>query len=270
VENELASHPVYDHIVKQLTKFINGVKNQSSRTQILDTFYDEIRTDKLMRANVERAIGSQEIHHFLSKLLSKSPMIVVFIDQKTTEVEEACQVLRCQTSIVEFKTFVSEDAETVHAHIFEPVDTSTARDVTTRVRAEGIRRREAPPHLKNWQTMLAWVDVNTRNLVEMLSRSIVKRFDNVFHRASGKYYLFYKGKPGTKSVFAAFLLTKKYLNVRIRTDPETFKDPKGQLNDTLYRGWFFKTGQARQFKVTEEHELDYAIELIRQSYDLAE
>ena len=73
VESELASHPVYDHIVRQLTKFINGIKNQSTRNQILDTFYDEIRNDKLLGAYVEKAIGSQEIHHFLSKLLSKPP-----------------------------------------------------------------------------------------------------------------------------------------------------------------------------------------------------
>ena len=38
VENELASHPVYDHIVKQLTKFINGIENQNAKNQIIDIF----------------------------------------------------------------------------------------------------------------------------------------------------------------------------------------------------------------------------------------
>ena len=269
IENELASHPVYDHIVKQLTKFISGIKNQSARNKILDTFYDEIKNDKILRAYVGKAIGSQEIHHFLSKLLSNPPRILVFIDQKTEEVVEACQVLKYQTSIVEFKTFVREDAENVHAHIFEPVYTSTARDIITDARIEGIERRKISLHLKNWQTLLAWVDANTRNLMETLGRLIEKRFDNVFHKASGKYYIFYKGKPGTKSAFAAFLLTKKFLKVRIRTDPATFKDPKKQLKETLYSGWFFKTGQEREFKVTNELELDYAAELIKQSYDLA-
>lgn len=123
VENELASHPVYDHIVKQLTKFINGIKVYNNRRQILETIYYIIMKDKVLRATVEKLTDSTDIYHFLSHLLSKSPRIVVFIDQKTSEVEEACQVLKYQTAIpiVEFKTFVREDAENVHAHLFEPL-----------------------------------------------------------------------------------------------------------------------------------------------------
>jgi hypothetical protein len=37
VENELSTHPVYDHIAKRLTKFINGIENQNTRNQILET-----------------------------------------------------------------------------------------------------------------------------------------------------------------------------------------------------------------------------------------
>lgn len=53
VENELASHPVYDHIVKQLTKFINGIANQTARSQILETVYDEINKDNVLKATVQ-------------------------------------------------------------------------------------------------------------------------------------------------------------------------------------------------------------------------
>ena len=35
VENELSSHPVYSHIVPQLTKFIHGIKNPQSQKQIV-------------------------------------------------------------------------------------------------------------------------------------------------------------------------------------------------------------------------------------------
>ena len=52
IENELATHPVYDHIVKQLTKFINGIDNQNSRSQILELLYNEINVDKTLRATV--------------------------------------------------------------------------------------------------------------------------------------------------------------------------------------------------------------------------
>lgn len=57
----------------------------------------------------------------LERLFSKPPRIVIIIDQKTPEIQEACQVLRYQTDIVEFKTYVRENAETVHIHSFEPL-----------------------------------------------------------------------------------------------------------------------------------------------------
>lgn len=121
VENELSTHPIYDHVIKQLTKFINGIRNESARNKILDTMYNQITKDKVLRATVEKLIGSTDIYHFLSKLISRSPIIVVFIDRKTKEVEEACQILKYQTSIHEFKTFVREDAPNVRAHLFEPL-----------------------------------------------------------------------------------------------------------------------------------------------------
>jgi len=111
VENELASHPVYDHIVKQLTKFINGIANPNAKNQILDVLYDEINKDNVLKATVQRLIDSTDIYRALSKLLSNHPRIVIVIDQKTPEVEEACQVLKYKTDIVEFKTFKGKRRE---------------------------------------------------------------------------------------------------------------------------------------------------------------
>jgi len=65
------------------------------------------------------------------------------------------------------------------------------------------------------------------------------------------------------------MLTKKALKVRIRTDPTTFKDPRGLTRDRVYKGWFFKQGQEREFKIANEEQIENAIELIKQSYVLA-
>jgi hypothetical protein len=129
IENELASHSIYDHIVKQLTKFINGLRNPKSRNDILEALDYEIRTDKVLKAHVEKMIGSPETFRFLSKLLSHPPNIVVVIDELNEEVREACQSLRYETQFVEFKTFVREDAENVHAHLFEPIYTIVKPEV---------------------------------------------------------------------------------------------------------------------------------------------
>ena len=66
-------------------------------------------------------------------------------------------------------------------------------------------------------------------------------------------------------MFAAFLLTKK-LNVRIRTDPETFKDTTGLVKSKIYDGWFFKYGQEREFSIGDSGQTKDAIGLITHSY----
>jgi hypothetical protein len=121
VENELASHPVFDHVVKQLGKFINGIENPNSRNQILDLLYEQIDNDPVLEATVRKLIETKDIYHFLSKLLSTEPKIVIIINEKTIEIEEAVRVLKYDTRIIEFKTYVREDSENVRAHLFEPL-----------------------------------------------------------------------------------------------------------------------------------------------------
>lgn len=91
----------------------------------------------------------------------------------------------------------------------------------------------------------------------------------VNHLARGRYYCFYKGNPTTKSIFAALLLAKSFLKVRIRADPNTFRDPKGTVRAKVYKGWFYKQNQEREFKITDKDQIEYAMQLIKQSYDLA-
>ena len=254
VENELASHPVYDHIVKQLTKFINGIANQNAKNQILDMLYDEINKDNVLKAAVQKLIDSTDIYRALSKLLSNPPRIVIIIDQKTPEVEEACQVLKYRTDIVEFKTFVRENAENIRAHLFEPLHAFEPPP-------------PPPPPRRSWEEMLAWVDENVRDITtESMDRILQLR--EVVHKPSGNDQAFFKGKPSTKSIFAGLMLRKEALKVRIRTDPATFRDPKKWTGEKVYH-WFFRIGQEKEFKITAKDQIDYAMELIKQSYELA-
>lgn len=123
VENELASHPVYSHIIPQISKFINGIENLKSQREIRDLLYDRIVGDKVLRAIIETKIGSQETHRFLSSLISKPPRIAIIIDEETAEVKEAVRALKKlgSVNVVEFKTFVREDAPNVRAHLFTPI-----------------------------------------------------------------------------------------------------------------------------------------------------
>jgi len=139
VENELATHRVYDHIVPQISKFISGIENFRSQREVRDVLYQMITRDRILKARVEKKIHPEEIHHFLTSILSNPPKIAIIIDEITGEVKEASKHLRKlgDTKVVEFKTFVREGAESVRAHLFEPLYTIAAPKIAeTRVTVE--------------------------------------------------------------------------------------------------------------------------------------
>jgi predicted transport protein len=122
VENELSTHPVYNHIIPQLNKFMKGIENANVRNQILDLLYDKINSDMALRSVISKITDSTDIHNSLSKIIvHKSPRIVVIIDKKTEEVEEAFENFKVAPNIVEFRTFEQESNTGVYAHLFEPL-----------------------------------------------------------------------------------------------------------------------------------------------------
>jgi len=126
VEIELSSHPIYEHVVPQLVKFISGVENPESRREITNALYNEIKDDVNLKNRVRERIGSGEIHQFISNLLSKPPKLVIIIDEVSSELEETCKILSrsVETDVVEFKTFEREEIGLgVHVHLFEPLFT---------------------------------------------------------------------------------------------------------------------------------------------------
>ena len=122
VEIELSSHPLYEHIVPQITKFINGITSPHSQQMLIDAVYEEIGKDDVLKSRIRKKIGSEEIHKFLSSLISNPPVITIIIEEKTSELEEVCHSLPGEKRIVEFTTFEREGVGLgVHAHLFEPV-----------------------------------------------------------------------------------------------------------------------------------------------------
>ena len=123
VEVELSSHQLYDHVVNQVGRFINGIKNPVTQKNIIDTIYQEITGSKISKVEVEEAIGSGEIHKFLTDLISLPPILTIIIEKKTRELDEAIDLLKYSPiEIVEFQTFTREGVGlAVHAHLFEPL-----------------------------------------------------------------------------------------------------------------------------------------------------
>lgn len=124
VEVELSSHQLYDHIVNQVGRFINGVKNTVTQKKIIEAIYHHIQENKQRKAEFEEAIGSGEIYKLLTDVISKSPVLTIIIEKRTRELDEALDLLRYSPiKIVEFQTFTRKGTEglAVHAHLFEPL-----------------------------------------------------------------------------------------------------------------------------------------------------
>lgn len=122
LEVELASHPLYDHIIPQLTKFNRGIEGVSTKKSLIDMFYDEIKTNPILEARVKEKIGSGEVYKFISDLISDKPSIIIVINERTSELEEAIRDIRGDVKILEFKIFRREGiSEEIDAYLFNPV-----------------------------------------------------------------------------------------------------------------------------------------------------
>ena len=126
-EVEFHTHPLYEHIIAQLQKIITAAKTLQSQGVVRDAIYTEIKSAPFKEALIKSKIGTEDLHHFISNLISKPPILVIPIDQKIDGLEEACNGLPIEeVRIVEFKTFVREGIGlAVHAHLFEPVYVAT-------------------------------------------------------------------------------------------------------------------------------------------------
>ena len=218
--------------MRQLTKFINGVANQNARDQIIDMLYDAIGENTEMRATLQKSIGSNDVHHFLTKLIKETPRIVIVIDQKTPELEEACGVLRYETDIIEFKTFAKENDPKTHAYLFETL----AESGTAREKSQG------------WELRLGSATSEIKTIVEELDKRIHALGKVSTMQRMQKAH--YKGKQSVKSCFAVIEIDDDGLIIRIDASSPTFKDPEKWSINGVKNGMFF-TRQSK-FRVTNK------------------
>lgn len=119
LEVELASHPIYDHLIPQLTKFKRGIEDSSTRKKLIEIFYETVSGDEVLKARLKQKIGSGEIYKFISDLICQDPLIIVVIDQRTDELDEALKDIR-NVRVLEFKTFRREGvSDPINAYVFD-------------------------------------------------------------------------------------------------------------------------------------------------------
>jgi len=128
VEVELASHPIYEHVISQLSKFNRGIEDTQTRKNIVDLLYDAFSKDDILKAQLKKKIKTGEIYKFILDLLSEDPLIIVAIDEQTEELQEALADIRGEVRVLEFKTFRREGvSDDINAYVFEPLVEAKAR-----------------------------------------------------------------------------------------------------------------------------------------------
>jgi len=125
VEVELSRHQVYDHIVAQITKFLNATKSSESKQGLAKVIYKEIKSDPYKKALLEVNGIKEDKFKEILEILENQPEIVVIIDKLTEKVNEAVGLLSNALSFnvraIEFKTFKRENSHSLedHIHVFD-------------------------------------------------------------------------------------------------------------------------------------------------------
>ena len=92
VEYELASHPVYQHIISQIVKFKQSLSNHETRELLARAFHPRL-AEALQQTRFRKAYGRQYPHDVLTSLLSNktSVGVIVVIDEVNDELRETIE-----------------------------------------------------------------------------------------------------------------------------------------------------------------------------------
>ena len=120
IETELSTHPIYEHIQNQLGRFIAALPRPNTRQEVISVLWQEINANELVKSNLQKTRGG-ELFKWLSDLINQQPQLVIIIDKRDPELDDAMAALNIQPAVIEFVTYVREDVGlAVHAHWFEP------------------------------------------------------------------------------------------------------------------------------------------------------
>ena len=102
--------------------------------------------------------------------------------------------------------------------------------------------------------------------LELFSRlkENILEIDSAITEQCNKYYIAFR--TADESNFVAIVAQKSRLRITLNIDNENLKDPKGICSNVEDLG-YWGGGQRSLFGLTEEGGIDYAIELIKQSFD---
>ena len=220
IEVELASHPLYDHIIPQLTKFNRAIEEISTKKSLIDMFYDEIKADLVLEANIKNKIGSGEIYKFISDLISVKPKIIIVINERTSELDEVTRDLRGDIKILEFKIFRREGiSEEIDAYLFNPVVDFKNIEKPIILKAEDVKKYTEEDHTKK-------IPEKILELYNKFKEKTLDLGDGIIIRPR-KWYIGFVAKTN----FTDVLLQKSKIKIWLNLRKGTIDDPRKLARD---------------------------------------
>lgn len=243
IEVELSSHPLHEHIISQISKFIDGTDNLNTKNNLINAIYSEVTADDFLKLKLKQQIGAIEIHKFLSDLISKQPILTVIIEKHP---ERARDILKkfatYQTNVIQFRTFVREKTELVHAHLFEPLWVPTTEPKPSEVieETEGMTagQKAALTRRLNREKALG----PEPDLKSLISANIIKPGQLINKD--------YKGQPFEAKILADGSIVLAHNNKTFTLLSMAAKDITG-INENGWRWWYTTKDDGTECKMDD-------------------
>jgi len=150
-----------------------------------------------------------------------------------------------------------------------PIKTSE----TVLLAQNSVKQKDNSESLKlpmSWEKKLEDNNDHVKLLVKDLMLSITNEFSDLTTERSGDDFQLFRGQTGLRNRFAVLMLRKDGVTIRLRANPRTLIDPQKWITEKTYK-WYFNdgNGEEKEIKITQEEQIGYSVELLKQSYGLA-
>lgn len=108
IEVELSQHPLYEHIVPQISKFYSAIKDPTTRRELINVFDEEVENNPNLNYKYKTIEIKKERYKLLTDVINRNPEITIIIDKKTRELEDVCDSLPFASKVIEFKMYQRE------------------------------------------------------------------------------------------------------------------------------------------------------------------
>lgn len=256
VEIERATHPLFDHIVTQISKFYNAIKNHNTKKKLIDAFYDEIDRNSNLLCIYETLGIKEERYKLLTDIINKNPEIVIVIDKKTKELEDVCNTLPSVPQSIEFKTYQRENSN-ILLHIFDTLVSyplGNKKELKTTLKeAKEITIYTKERHPKN-------IPDEIKELYKTFESKILEMGKDITIKST-KWYIGFIARTN----FVDIRIQQKSLKIWLNLKKGELKDLQGIARDVSNTGHWGNGDY--QIQISNDSNLEYIMDLIKQSYE---